>query len=71
MAYFKVHLDYETAEHVGAIGTFQVISITDDNENDHTSLVDQGKHYHSLESLASDIAKALGIPAKDVDLDEV
>jgi type I restriction enzyme S subunit len=71
MAYFKVHLDYERSRSAGAEGMFQVISITDENEKDHTHLVDQGTHYPNLASLASDIAEALGITAKEVDLDEV
>jgi len=71
MAYFTVHLDHETSEHAGAGGTFQVFSITGENGEDHTHLVDQGKHYHNLAGLASDIAVALGVPAKDVHLEEV
>ena len=71
MAYFRVYLDYKTPEHAGAGGMFQVISITDEDEKDHTHLVNQGTLYPSLASLSKGIAKALGIPPEDVDLEEV
>jgi type I restriction enzyme S subunit len=69
--YFEVILDYETSEHAGAAGMFQVSALTDDEGNDRTSLVDQGVHYRSLQALASDIAKALGVSAEQIELDEV
>jgi type I restriction enzyme S subunit len=69
--YFKVHLDYETSERAGAGGTFQVFSITDENEDDRTDLVDQGIHFHTLDELKVAIAKGLSISPKEVDLDEV
>lgn len=71
MPYFHVHLDYETAERVGARGTFQVISITNEEDEDFTHLVDVGTHYPSLDTLQEDIAQKLKIPLEEVDLDEV
>jgi hypothetical protein len=44
-------LDRETSEGAGAGGTFQVVSLEDDEGNDLTALVDQGKHFHSIDEL--------------------
>jgi hypothetical protein len=35
-----------------------------------TNLVDQGKHYHDLAGLTADLAKALGVPASEIDVQE-
>jgi len=69
--YFTAQLDHETSEHAGAGGMFQVISIEDDDEKDFTYLVDQGKHYGSLEELKIDIASALKVETHQVDLEAV
>jgi len=71
MAYFEVHLDHETSARAGASGMFQVISITDENGNDRTAIVDQGIHYSDLDSLALDIANALGLGPSEIELVEV
>jgi hypothetical protein len=49
-----IQADYETAERIGALGTFQVISVTVDGV-DSTNKVDQGKHYHSGEEVVVDL----------------
>lgn len=67
----SVHLDYETSERAGAGGMFQVISIEDEDANDFTHLVDQGVHYSSQDKLKQDIANALKVTLKQVDLKEV
>ncbi len=67
--YFAVHLDYETSEQAGAGGMFQVISVEDDDGKDFTHLVDQGQHYASLDNLKEDIARALKVEARQVDLE--
>lgn len=38
-------LDRETSERVGAGGTFQVVSLKDDDDNDLSDLVDSGRHF--------------------------
>ena len=68
---FTVHLDWETSERVGAGGMFQVISVEDDDGKDFTHLVDQGRHYASLDDLKEDIARALKVEAGQVDLETV
>ena len=50
-------LDRETGERAGAGGTFQVVSLEDDEGNDLTELVDQGTHFHSIDELKLAIAK--------------
>jgi type I restriction enzyme S subunit len=67
--FFTVTLDYEASARAGAAGMFQVISITDTDDNDRTNLVDQGTHYASLEELASDIAEALDVEVAQVELE--
>jgi type I restriction enzyme, S subunit len=69
--YLQAQLDYETSERAGAGGMFQVISIEDDEGKDYTHLVDQGRHYASLEALKDDLASALDVAATQVDLEEV
>ena len=49
--HITVQLDRETSERAGAGGTFQVITIEDDEGNNLTSWVDQGRHFHDLEEL--------------------
>lgn len=68
---FDVGLDYETSEHAGAGGMFQVASVTDEEGRSRVDLVDQGKHYASLEEVAADIARALGVAADQIVLEEV
>lgn len=65
--YLSIICDYETAERCGASGTFQVeklIANTDSGEVDITTMVDQGKHYHELKDVATD----LGL---NVDIEEI
>jgi type I restriction enzyme S subunit len=69
--YFTVHLDYDTFERAGAGGMFQVISVEDEDGKDFTHLVDQGRHYASLNDLKSDIASALKVAIGQIELEEV
>lgn len=69
--YFEVEVDYETSERAGAGGMFQVISVADDGGKDFTHLVDQGQHYASLDDLKADIASALKVEVRQVELEEV
>jgi len=69
--YYEVMCDYETSKRCGAGGCFQVISITDGDGKDCTNLIDQGTHYHNLDELKEDIAKATGQNKDDIDLDEM
>lgn len=68
--YFTVVLDYETSEHAGAGGMFQVAALSDENDKDRTDLVDQGKHYAALDELADDIARRLGVRVDQIELEE-
>jgi type I restriction enzyme S subunit len=68
--FFTVELDYETSEHAGAGGMFQVVSLSDEDDKDCTDLVDQGKHYAALGELANDIARRLGVRVDQINLEE-
>jgi type I restriction enzyme S subunit len=68
---FGVVADIETAEHVGAVGTFQIVKVENGNGDDFTRLVDQGNHYSSLEQVHLDLAHALGAPLHGVQIEEV
>lgn len=68
--YFSVVLDYETSEHAGAGGMFQVAVLSDEDDKDRRELVGQGKHYAALDELASDIARRLGVRADQIELEE-
>jgi hypothetical protein len=54
-----VTCDYETAARVGAVGTFQVIALTEDGK-DVTDLVDLGIHFHDLDTLKRYLERATG-----------
>lgn len=69
--HFEVQLDYETSAHAGASGMFQVITVEDEDGQDFTHMVDLGKHYASLDELKEDIASALKVEARQVDLESV
>lgn len=69
--YFHVHLDYETSARSGAAGMFQVISVEDEDGQDFTHLVDMGKHYASINELKEDIASALKVETRQVDMEVV
>ncbi len=59
---FFANLDYETSDRTGAGGCFQVISLHEalpGEEPDQTHLIDQGKHYYTLQELRSDLASKL------------
>jgi type I restriction enzyme S subunit len=49
--HITAQLDYSTSDRAGAGGTFQVISLEDDEGNDLTALVDEGVHFHDLNEL--------------------
>jgi type I restriction enzyme S subunit len=66
---FTVIPDFETSEHAGAGGMFQVADLRDENDADRTELVDQGKHYTTLDELAADIARRLGVPVSQVEVE--
>lgn len=70
MATFFAELDHHTGIRVGAMVTFQVISLTDEYGLDRTKYVDQGTHYSSLGEVAADIANALGVPTSQVEVVE-
>jgi type I restriction enzyme S subunit len=69
--YFEVQLDYQTSEHAGASGMFQVISVADEDGKDFIHLVDQGQHYASLDDLKLDIARTLKVEVRQVDLEAI
>lgn len=60
MQELHVTWDKETAEHCGAVGTKQIVSvivITNNTEIDITRYLNQGKHYTSTNELLNDIDK--------------
>jgi hypothetical protein len=59
MWHIKAQLDWEMGERAGAGGTFQVIELKDDEENDLTDLVDQGRHFHSIAELKQAVLLAI------------
>jgi type I restriction enzyme S subunit len=67
--YFQVQLNYGTSEGAGAGGMFQVISLEDDEAKNYTHLVDQGRHYASLDDLKGDLASVLNVATVQIDLE--
>ncbi|MBJ8497004.1 restriction endonuclease subunit S [Acinetobacter oleivorans] len=69
--YFEVQLDFETSKNAGASGMFQVISVKDEKGNDFTYLIDQGKHYASLENLKNDLTSELNVDVQQINLEVI
>jgi type I restriction enzyme, S subunit len=57
--HYSIQTDRETSERAGASGMFQVVSITDDNDNDTdvTGLVGQGRHFSTIGDVVHEIAR--------------
>ena len=55
----EAELDRETGQQTGADGTFQVIGLEDDEGNDLTDLVDQGRHFNNMDELKQAILKSI------------
>jgi hypothetical protein len=70
MSTYFAELDHLTGARIGAMITFQVISLRDEYGVDRTKLVGQGTHYNSLDEIAADIAKVLGVPKSQVEVVE-
>lgn len=66
---FQIQLDYETSERAGAGGMFQVIAIEDHAGKDFTHLVDQARHYESLDELRGDLATSLDVQTARIKLE--
>jgi hypothetical protein len=56
----RAYCDYETAESAGAVGTFQVIELQED-DRDVTELVDQGIHFQSIAELERYLREVTGV----------
>jgi hypothetical protein len=70
MPHYRVEVDIQTAERAGALGTFQVSELHDDDADvDCTHLINTGTHYLSFEQLREDVARAAGLPVSEVILD--
>jgi type I restriction enzyme, S subunit len=52
-------LDHEASETAGAGGTFQVVSLIDDDGNDLTDLIDEGTYFDSMDQLRQAILKEI------------
>lgn len=66
MLEYKVYRDFGASEAAGASGCFQVIELVDENGLDRTDIIDQCKHYNSLDELIEDIAAKTGVDSSDI-----
>jgi hypothetical protein len=55
----EAELDRDTGQQAGADGTFQVIGLEDDEGNDLTDLIDQGRHFNNMDELKQAILKSI------------
>lgn len=72
MAYFQIACDYETSEHAGAGGMFQLETVIDTDGNDVTDKVDVGIHFPDgdEERLIRYLRKTFNIPEhEEVNID--
>jgi hypothetical protein len=70
MPTFLAELDHLTGIRIGAMATFQVISLRDEDGIDRTKWLDPGAHYSTLEEVAADIARVLKVPESQVQVIE-
>ncbi|MBV6485841.1 MAG: hypothetical protein KFKLKKLM_02450 [Flavobacteriales bacterium] len=71
MPIFQVGKDFETAERIGAVGTFQVDTLLDEDDNDVSDKIDVGIHFHDNEHLKEYLSKIFDIPLIDIDIEEL
>jgi type I restriction enzyme, S subunit len=64
----KAILDRETSEGTGVGGTFQVVSLIDDEGNDLTYLIDLDRHFTSMDELKRTILREI---SEHLTVDEV
>ena len=69
--YFKIECDYKKSGKEGASGKFQVSGLYDYNDLDFTRLIDQDKHYISLNDVRNDLAQKISVAKDSIDLNEV
>ena len=69
--YFKIECDYKTSGKAGAGKMFQVAGLYDYHDLDFTHLIDQGKHYISLNDVKNDLAEKISVAKDSIDLNEV
>jgi type I restriction enzyme S subunit len=55
----KAFLDRETGKRAGAGGTFQVVSLMDDEGNDLTFLIDLDRYFRSMDELKQTILQQI------------
>ena len=64
----EIYKDYQTPEHAGAGGLFQIFSVTafdeDENEIDLTDKIDQGTFYHEDLEVLKDLDLPLDMPVE-------
>lgn len=68
---YEVHCDSDTSDAAEDRAHFQVVELKDENGESCVGLIDQGKHYTSLEELKTDIAAATKSDVNDIDITEV
>lgn len=69
--YFQVGKDYETSEHTGAGGMFQVDTLIDSHGLDVTDRIDVGIHFRDNDHLKEYLSQIFGIPADKIDIDDL
>ena len=55
----EAELDRKTGQEAGAGDTFQVIGLEDDEGNDLTDLIDQGRHFNNMDELKQAMHKSI------------
>jgi hypothetical protein len=55
----EAELDRKTGQEAGAGDTFQVIGLEDDEGNDLTDLIDQGRHFNNMDELKQAMLKSI------------
>ena len=64
--YIYIDIKWDIAEYEGFYDTFQVLSLTDENQNDLAQYLAPEKGFASLHELKDELASILEIPVEDI-----
>ena len=64
--YIYTHIEWDIAEHEGFYDTFQVLSLTDETQNELAQYLPPGRCFTSLHELKGELASILEIPVEDI-----
>lgn len=71
MPLFYVGKDFETLEHAGMAGWFQVDTLLDEEENNISDRIDVSQHFQDDDNFREYLSNIFKIPEDDIFLEEL